>query len=59
MGVVERLMAEFPGHSLTVLRIVADCADELEDPDPERVEEISRMRLRVLLGRRDDHSSAS
>lgn len=55
MAVAIRLMAEFPGHALTVLRVVADCADEYPDGDPEAVEEVARARLAALLANSDDH----
>jgi hypothetical protein len=45
MAVALRLMAEFPGHSLTVLRIVADCADEHPDEEVALIEEAARARL--------------
>jgi hypothetical protein len=54
MAVALRLMAEFPGHALTVLRIVADCADEHPEADVDVVEEASRARLTAWLRNHDD-----
>ena len=54
MAVAVRLMAEFPGHALTVLRVVADCADEYPEGDSEAVEEVARARLAALLESYDD-----
>jgi hypothetical protein len=53
MAVALRLMAEFPGHSLTVLRIVADCADERPDEDAALIEEAARARLTSWLREHD------
>ena len=53
MAVAFRLMAEFPGHALTVLRIVADCADEHPDDDVEVIEEAARARLITWLREHD------
>jgi hypothetical protein len=54
MAVALRLMAEFPGHALTVLRLVAECADERPDADAEVIEEASRARLIVWFREHDD-----
>jgi hypothetical protein len=54
MAVALRLMADFPGHALTVLRIVADCADEQPDADADVIEDVSRARLVTWLREHDD-----
>ena len=59
MAVALRLMAEFPGHALTVLRIVSDCADDLPGEDPAVVEETARVRLIVWLGEHDGGALSS
>jgi hypothetical protein len=52
-------MAEFPGHALTVLRIVADCADEHPEGDAQLIEEASRARLAAWLRNHDDGALSS
>jgi len=56
MAVALRLMAEFPGHALTALRMVADCADEHPEEDAEVIEEAARARLITWL-RDHDHGA--
>lgn len=53
MAVAFRLMAEFPGHALTVLRIVSECADDLPDEDAAVIEEAARVRLIIWLREHD------
>jgi hypothetical protein len=59
MAVALRLMAEFPGHALTVLRIVSDCADELPDEGPDVVAQVSRDRLITWLREHDGGAPSS
>jgi hypothetical protein len=59
MAVALRLMAEFPGHALTVLRIVADCADEHPGGDAQLIEDASRARLAAWLRNHDDGALSS
>ena len=58
MAVASRLMAEFPGHELTVLRIVADCADEHPEGDAVVIEEASRVRLLRWLRDHDNEAQS-
>ena len=59
MAVALRLMAEFPGHALTVLRILSDCADDLPSEDPAVVEETARARLIFWLRENDGGALSS
>jgi hypothetical protein len=59
MAVALRLMAEFPGHALTVLRILSDCADDLPNDDPAVIEETARVRLIVWLREHDGGALSS
>jgi hypothetical protein len=54
MAVAERLMGEFEGHSMTVLRVVAEVADGHPRCDPALVESAARARLLAFLGERLD-----
>ena len=59
MAVVERLSAEFPDHTLTVLRIVADSGARCPEGDATLVEQNARMHLLFLLGPAASEESAS
>jgi hypothetical protein len=48
MAVALRLMDEFEGQSLTVLRVVAEAADPYPDCEPSLVEAAARARLVAL-----------
>ena len=54
MAVADRLMGEFEGHSMTVLRVVAEAADDYPGCDPGLIESAARARLVALLGERFD-----
>jgi|1185.fasta_scaffold742440_2 hypothetical protein len=54
MAVAERLMGEFEGHSMTVLHVVAEAADDHPGCDPALVESAARARLVAFLGERCD-----
>jgi hypothetical protein len=54
MAVALRLMDEFEGHSLTVLRVVAEAADAHAGCDPGMVETAARARLIAFLGEASD-----
>ena len=45
MAVALKLMGEFESHSLTVLRLVAEVADDHPDCDPSLLERAARARL--------------
>lgn len=50
MAIALRLMDEFEGQSMTVLRVVAEVADDHPGDDPALVESAARARLSALLG---------
>jgi hypothetical protein len=53
------LMAEFSSQEVTVLRIVAACADEHPEWKPPAVEEAARARLRAWVREHDDEKPAN
>jgi hypothetical protein len=57
MAVALRLMAEFEGQSMTVLRVVAEAADAHPGDDPARVEAAARTRLLTFLSGRIEESA--
>jgi hypothetical protein len=59
MPVVVKLVAEFPGHEMTVLRVVAEYVDEHPEADAQSVEEATRERLDALLADRNHHNPAN
>lgn len=54
MAVALRLIEEFEGQSMTVLRVVAEAADDHPGQDPVVVESAARTRLLALNGRLDE-----
>jgi hypothetical protein len=59
MAVAVELMAEFPGQEVTVLRVVAECADEHPEWDPEDIKTAARTRLTTWAQDHDDHAPAN
>ena len=57
MAVALRLIEEFEGQSLTVLRVVAEAADDHPGADSVVVESAARTRLMALLSERLDEES--
>ena len=49
MAVALKLMGEFENHSLTVLRLVAEVADDHPDCDPSLLERAARARLIAFI----------
>jgi hypothetical protein len=58
MAVALKLFEEFEGQSMTVLRVVAEAADDHPGGDPAVVESAARTRLLALLSGRLDEPAA-
>jgi hypothetical protein len=57
MAVALKLMDEFEGHSLTVLRLVAEVADDHPGCDPSLLERAARTRLIAFIRGESDSTN--